>query len=93
MSSEKDAAFPIEKNSDGSFSVNINGKITCVDTHEAASLLSILPVVVNLVNNTPESLNVEEAEKMIAVYDECRLNPVGLRRVKSYLTRRRQSLS
>ena len=86
MSSKEKAGFPIEENSDGSFSVNMDGNNICVETHEEAKLLSMLPVELNnIFTNTPESPNVENIKKIITVCGEYNINSHAVRKLKIWL--------
>lgn len=86
MSSKEKAGFPIEENSDGSFSVNMEGNNVCVETHEEARWLSMLPVELNSIfTNTPENPNVENIKKIIAVCGEYNINSPAVRKLKIWL--------
>ncbi len=85
MSSEEEAGFPIEENSDGSFSVNIDGKIVCVETEEDAGWLSILPVELNnIFTNTLECPNIENIRRIIEVYKDYNITCFGIRKLNSW---------
>lgn len=85
MSSKEEAGFPIEENKDGSFSVNIDGKIFCVETEEDAKWLSMLPVELNnTFTNTPECPNIENIRRIIEVYNDYNINCFGIRKLNSW---------
>jgi len=85
MSSKEESGFPIEENSDGSFSVNIDGKIFCVETEEDAGWLSMLPVELkNIFTNTPECPNIENIRRIIEVYNNYNITCFGIRKLNSW---------
>ena len=91
MSSKEEAGFPIEENSNGSFSVNMDGKIVCVETEEDAGWLSMLPVELNnIFPSTPESPNVENIKKIITVCGEYNINSPAVRKLKNWFKKRTQ---
>jgi len=86
MSNKEEAGFPIEENSNGLFSVNMDGNNVCVETEEEARWLSMLPVELNnIFTNTPESPNVENIKEIITVCGEYNINSYAVRKLKSWI--------
>ncbi len=85
MSSKEEAGFPIEENSDGSFSVNMDGNNVCVQTEEDAGWVSILPVELNnICTNTPECPDIEKIRKIIEVCNDYQINCHAIRQLSSW---------
>ena len=86
MSCKEKSGFPIGKNSDGSFSVNMDNNIVRVETEKDAKWLSMLPVELNnIFTNTPESPNIENIKEIITVCGEYNINSFAVRKLKNWL--------
>jgi len=86
MSCKEESGFPIEENSDGSFSVNMDNNIVRVETEKDAKWLSMLPVEFNnIFTNTPKNANVENIKKIITVCGEYNINFPAVRKLKIWL--------
>ncbi|MGA2092008.1 MAG: hypothetical protein ABSH16_01185 [Sedimentisphaerales bacterium] len=91
MSSREETSVSIKKNVNGTFSVNMFGKIFCVDTEEEAKGLLILPEEYNSIfPNSPKSPNVENIKKVISVCDEYKINCFAVRKLKNWLKKHNQ---
>ena len=91
MTSKEKAEFPIKENSNGSFSVNMDGNDVCLETYEEARYLSMLPVVSNsILTGTLESPDVETIKKIITVCGEYNINCPATRKLKKWLKKTTQ---